>query len=148
MLEIFVLENEMIVKWFHWWWCECEWEMRKRWGRREKAIKSFHLVYFPFYQNLPLLLNIGLTCVLSPFGTPLLPSSSPLWFLQKTEGILVKLQANTHHKSQGWIFGSVHFPLAAPPHEPTKSFAITFLISFSFSWTFSHPSPPPLQTQP
>lgn len=77
---------------------------------------------------------------------PPLPSSSPLWFHQKTEGIFVKVQLNTHHKSQSWIFGSVHFPLAAPLHKPTKSIAITFLIPFSFSWTFSHPSPPPLHT--
>lgn len=36
--------------------------------------------------------NIGLTCVLSPFGSPPLPRSSPIWwFLPKIEGILVKL---------------------------------------------------------
>jgi len=34
VLEIFVLENEMIVKWFHWWWW-CEWE-RWRCGRGEE----------------------------------------------------------------------------------------------------------------
>jgi len=61
-------------------------EKREERRGRGKAIKSFHLVYFPFYQNLPLLLNIGLTCVVSPFGTPSAMFITPL-VSPKTEGI-------------------------------------------------------------
>ncbi|CAJ1933253.1 unnamed protein product [Sphenostylis stenocarpa] len=62
---------------------------------------------------------------------PPLPRSSTLSFLSKAQGIIVKLLRITHTTNLSWIFGSVHFPLAAPPHKPTKSFAITFLIPFS-----------------